>query len=78
MGKNEYTDTRKEGDIINPFGMTGSMKLKKFLNSKSIPRHKRDEIILLADDNEILWAVNVGISNKIKVKNKPTHVIEIV
>ena len=68
---------RRDGDIISPFGMTGSMKLKKFFNSKAVTRHKRDKIILLANENDILWAAGVGISNKIGVTDKPTHVIEI-
>jgi len=68
--------TRKEGDIINPFGMNGSMKLKKYFNSKGVNRHTRDNIILLTKENEVLWAAGVGLSNKIGVKTKPTHVIE--
>ena len=69
--------TRAEGDIITPFGMTGTMKLKKYFNSKGISRHTRDEIVLLTQGNDVLWAVGVGISNKIGVTTKPTHVIEI-
>ena len=53
------------------------MKLKKFLNAKGVSRHKRDEILLLASNNEILWIVGVGLSNKIAVVKKPTHVIEL-
>lgn len=68
---------RKDGDVINPFGMQGSMKLKKYLNAKGVSRHKRDEILLLAYGDEILWVVGVGLSNKIAVTKKPTHVIEI-
>ena len=67
---------RKDGDIINPFGMTGSMKLKKYLNSKGVSRHNRDNLLLLANDEEVLWVVGVGISNKIGVNKIPTHVIE--
>ncbi len=69
--------TRQDGDIISPFGMTGTMKLKKYFNAKGISRHKRNNIILLAKENEILWAAGVGLSNKIGVKETPTHVIEI-
>lgn len=69
---------RREGDIINPFGMSGSMKLKKYLNSKGVQRHKRDELLILADDNEVLWIVGVGLSNKIGVTKAPTHVIEVI
>lgn len=70
--------TRNDGDVITPFGMTGSMKLKKYFNSKGVNRHKRDEIIILAQGEEVLWAVGVGLSNKIGVTEVPTHVIEIV
>ena len=69
--------TRQDGDIINPFGMTGTMKLKKYFNSKGVNRHTRDDIILIAKENEVFWAVGVGISNKIGVTKTPTHVIEI-
>lgn len=68
---------RKDGDIINPFGMTGTMKLKKYLNSKGVSRHNRDELLLLTNEEEVLWVVGVGISNKIGVNKIPTHVIEI-
>ena len=69
--------TRRDGDIINPFGMRGSMKLKKYLNSKGVARHNRDNLLLLADEEEILWVVGVGLSNKIGVTQTPTHVIEV-
>ena len=46
--------TRQDGDMISPFGMSGSMKLKKYLNSKCIPRHNRDNLLLLTDKKEIL------------------------
>lgn len=69
--------TRKEGDIISPFGMQGKMKLKKFFNSKGISLHKRDEIILLCQKEEVLWAAGVGLSNKLRVVKEPTHVLEL-
>lgn len=69
---------RKDGDTISPFGMSGSMKLKKYLNSKGVPRHNRDAILLLTSGTEILWVVGVGLSSKIGVKDKPTHIIEVV
>lgn len=70
--------TRREGDVINPFGMTGTMKLKKFMNSKGVNRHTRDDIILLTNKDEVLWVVGVGLSNKIGVTTTPTHVIEVI
>jgi tRNA(Ile)-lysidine synthase len=69
--------TRREGDFINPFGMKGNMKLKKYLNSKKIARHDKDKLILLCKGSEVLWVIGIGLSNKLKVVNKPTHVIRL-
>ena len=69
--------TRKDGDIITPFGMKGSMKLKKYMNGKGVSKHKRDNIPLLCNDKEVLWVAGVGLNDKIGVKDKPTHVIEV-
>lgn len=64
---------RKDGDVISPLGASGSQKLKKYLNGKKIPNHEKDNLFFLTKGNEILWAINLGISDKIKTKDKPTH-----
>lgn len=69
--------TRRDGDMIAPFGMEGSMKLKKYLNSRGVARHTRDGIPLLCKGDEVLWTIGVGLSNKIGVKEVPTHILEI-
>lgn len=69
--------TRRDGDFIVPFGMKGSMKLKKYLNSKEIPQHNKDNLLMLCSGAEALWVAGVGLSNKLKVVNAPTHVIEL-
>lgn len=77
VGLNLTVRTRREGDFITPFGMIGSMKLKKYLNAKGVPQHKRDSLILLCKGAEVLWVVGVGLSNKLKVVNLPTYVLEL-
>ena len=66
---------RKDGDRIQPLGLSGSQKLKKYLNEKKIPQHEKDKIIFLCHNNEILWAAGYGISEKIKTLEHPTHVL---
>ncbi len=68
---------RRDGDIIYPLGCNGSQKLKKYLNEKKVPNHIKDSIPLLAVGNEILWVAGLGISDKIKVVDKPTHYLEL-
>lgn len=72
--------TRREGDFITPFGMDGSMKLKKYLNAKGISQHEKDKLVLLCKGQEVLWVAGVGLSNKLKVTNiekQPTHMIRL-
>ena len=64
---------RQDGDYICPYGMKGSQKLKKYLNAKKIPNHQKDSLLFLTNDNEVFWAINLGISDKIKVIGRPTH-----
>ena len=42
---------------------------KKFRNTK------KNDLFLLCNGNEVLWVAGIGISEKIKVVNKPTHMI---
>ena len=65
--------TRRNGDIIQPFGMQGKMKLKKYFINKNIPEHDRDKIVLLCKGNEVLWVVGIGLSEKLRTKDLPTH-----
>lgn len=69
---------RKDGDKICPMGLGGCMKLKKYLISKGVPKHKREGLLFLCSKDEILWAPSLGLSEKIKVVNKPTHVLKLV
>lgn len=68
---------RKDGDIIRPFGTKGTQKLKKYLNEKKIPNYQKDSIILLCSGQEVLWVSGFGISDRVKVSEKPTHIIRL-
>ncbi|MBO5948578.1 tRNA lysidine(34) synthetase TilS [bacterium] len=70
---------RKDGDIFQPFGMHGTMKLKKFLNMKTVAKFDRDNLILLTNnDNEILWIYPLATSEKVRVKDSNIIRIELV
>lgn len=72
-----YIRTRLDGDRMQPFGMQQTTKLKKYLINRGIPEYARDQLMLLTTDEEILWVIGVGASEKIRVKGKPTHIIRI-
>ncbi len=72
--KNAIIRSKKDGDIFKKFG-GGTKKLKDYLIDKKIPRLDRDEIPLLAVDNNILLIFGVEISDDIKVTTKTKNVL---
>lgn len=72
-----YLRNRSEGDFIQPFGLSGTQKLKKYLNARKIPNHEKGELLFLTQGKEVLWGVGLGISDKIRVKSIPTHKISV-
>ncbi len=58
MDKIEFPLTlryRRPGDRFNPFGMEHSKKLKDFFIDEKVSRFERDKIVILTDQNNILW-----------------------
>ena len=49
----------RPGDRLNPYGMTGSQKVKKLLIDRKIERTQRARIPLLVSREGILWVVGV-------------------
>jgi len=68
-----YLRARKDGDKIQPFGMKDKTKLKKYLINKGIPEFERDKLLLLTNEEEVLWVLGVGISELLRVNKIPTH-----
>ncbi len=71
--------SRSAEDCIRPFGMNEKVRLKKYLHT-----HKRGvqgELLnppelVLADQEEVLWVPGIGISNKIRVTDSPSHLLK--
>ncbi len=66
---------RKAGDRFYPLGMKGSKKLKDFFINLKIESKERDSILLLCDDEEIIWVVGYRMSEKYKVDSNTTSKI---
>ena len=72
-----FLRTRRPGDIIQPFGMQNKTKLKKYLINKGAPEFTRDKLLLIANEEEILWIPGIGLSELLRVDNIPTHKIQV-
>ncbi|WP_426348210.1 tRNA lysidine(34) synthetase TilS [Alloiococcus sp. CFN-8] len=69
--------SRKEGDRFNPLGIKGSKKIKDVFIDLKIPREKREELPLLCFGEDIAWIVGYRISDKFKVDEKTTKILQI-
>ena len=77
QNKNLVFRIRKRGDIFKPFGMKNFKKLKEFFIDEKIPARQRDEIVLLAEKNEIFWVSGYRICEDFKVSGKTKKVLRI-
>ncbi len=59
---------RREGDFIQPLGMSGTKRLSDYLSDRKVPLYMRDDMVVLAVGSEVLWAVGAGVSEKSKIK----------
>lgn len=69
--------TRSEGDyfVINKQG--NKKKLKEYMINQKIPKEERKKMVLLADEDHIVWVPGYRISEKYKVSEKTKRVIKI-
>ncbi|MBI9014007.1 MAG: tRNA lysidine(34) synthetase TilS [Clostridiales bacterium] len=69
-----FIRTRKPGDRFSPLNMKGTKKLKDFLIDQKVPVHRRDDVLLLCDEEQIIWVAGYRLSDLYKVdshtKNK--------
>ncbi len=72
-----YIRNRRNGDVFKPLGSSGTKKLKEYFIDKKIPRELRDNIPLIAKNNEIIWIVGHRTSDKFKVTENTKSVLKI-
>jgi tRNA(Ile)-lysidine synthase len=67
---------RLPGDRFCPKGLKGTKKLKDWFIDKKVPRSLRDQVLLVADNDEILWIPGMAISDKAcRIQEAPTYVL---
>jgi len=70
--------SRRQGDVITPFGMKVPVSLKKFLHTHKpkgagAESSRLESIPLLADQDEVLWIPGVGMSERLRAASRPSH-----
>ena len=69
--------TRQTGDYLTINAMLQTKTLQDYLTEEKIPKGKRDEIPLLAEEKHILWVVGHRISSKYKIEETTKQVLQV-
>ena len=78
LGTSPKLRVRREGDLIQPFGMGGqSMKVSDMMINEKIPVLYREEWPLLSKGDDVLWVPGGRLSKKILVTSKTTELLEL-
>jgi tRNA(Ile)-lysidine synthase len=68
---------RHPGDRFRPFGMEGEKKLKAFFIDEKIPRENRDRIVILCDQERILWVCGYRINQSVAVTADTRQILSV-
>ena len=76
MPKDAVWRFRQNGDIFEKFG-GGTKKLKSYLIDQKYPKRLRDNLPVLACDNEVYIIGGMEISNKLRVDEKTKRIYQL-
>lgn len=66
--------TRQSGDKFSPYKRGWTKSLKKFFIDEKVVSEKRDKLLLLANDNRVLWLEGFGVSEEAQITDKTKNV----
>ena len=67
----------RTGDRMQPFGMSGTKKLSDMFIDKKIPGRERSGALVVADADEIIWAVGLTTNERSRVTRETGEVVRI-
>lgn len=67
--------SRLPGDRMVPLGMTGSKKIKDLLIDRKIDVERRDDAIVVHDNEKIIWVAGVQMSELVKIDDNTVEIL---
>lgn len=68
---------RRTGDYLTINEKCQKKSLKEYFITEKVPRHQREKMLLIADENHILWVLGMRISEAYKVTHETKRILEI-
>lgn len=69
--------SRRSGDLMSPKGRKLTKPLRKLMSEMKLPAEKRDSLVILADNNNVIWAEGIGTAEKHTVSPTTKRVLVI-
>ena len=69
--------TWDEGDSFTPMGMEGTMKISDYLINRKVPIIDKNSVMLLADEEDILWVCGYRMSDKCRITDKTKKALKV-
>lgn len=66
---------RRPGDRFRPLGLDGEKKLGKFLTAAKTPPELREQILVFADQEKIIWVCPIRIGEPVKVTGQTRRIL---
>jgi tRNA(Ile)-lysidine synthase len=67
--------TWKNGDRIQPLGMKNTKLVSDVLKDKKMTKFDKDNQMVIVSNGEIIWLVNLMVSEKYKLTNQTKHIL---
>ncbi len=77
IASNIVVRNRRPGDRLKQIGRGVTKELRRLMNEKGIPPEKRDEILVAAEGNSVIWAQEFGVNERYAVSEKTENVVVI-
>jgi tRNA(Ile)-lysidine synthase len=68
---------RRDGDRFQPLGMKGRQKIKSLFINQKIPRDRRNEVMLLVDQDSVIWIENMHLNDRVKITTQTINVLSL-
>jgi len=77
ISSNIYVRSRRNGDVLLPYGMSGKKKVKDILMDSKVPRQQRDLCTIVTAGDDIIWAAPFRRSAMFAVDDDVVEILKI-
>jgi tRNA(Ile)-lysidine synthase len=66
---------RRAGDRFAPLGMRRNVRLKSFLINARVPAERRARLLLICDQEKVVWVAGVRLSDSVRLRESTRRVL---